>query len=179
MKIKDAGRNGALIFARKNNLLNFVLVDSDSTKIISPKEGLEMFKKYSESSYSGADEKLESYLARFKANPKIDDRKLPQKEKGLCDYIDFLKNEYDLQDEYLDRLREAVVHSAISNYAMKEMLKILKVAAEGREEITESLQKLRLLVPEVYLDKLISSIDEHKREIEDAQIIIIEQLSKD
>ncbi len=79
----------------------------------------------------------------------------------------------------MDRLREAVVHSAISNYAMKEMLKILKVAAEGREEITESLQKLRLLVPEVYLDKLISSIDEHKREIEDAQIIIIEQLSKD
>ncbi len=179
VKIKDAGRNGALIFARKNNLLNFVLVDSDFTKIISPKEGLEMFKKYSESSYSRTDEKLESYLAWFKANLKIDDLKLSQKEKKLCDYIDFLKNEYDLQDEYLDRLREAVVHSAISNYAMKEMLKILKAAAEGREEITESLQKLRSLVPEAYLDKLISSIDEHKREIEDAQIIIIEQLSKD
>lgn len=179
VKINKADKNGVLVFTRKNNILNFVLVDDNSCEVISPKDGLAIFKKNCESNYSKTDEMLEKYMSYLKSKFRINSQILSRSEQELVNYIDFFEQEYNLKSEYLSKLKKAITHSAIPNYAVKELLRKLKDVARSTGKNLNWLNELQLIVPEKYLENIVSSIEQYSKRIEDAQIIIIEQLSKD
>jgi len=172
-KILNAEFNGALIFTRKNHLLNFELVKEDELFNISAREGLNYFKSMCSHKYDKVDKKLEEYLKLFRNRKPTDSVRLSRAEREFLSGVEYLISRNFDEKNYLDDLRKVIKSLMLPKYLVRQGNDLIKGILQ--EKI--GFEKLKKLIPHEYVKRMISKFTNENRE--DAEIILIEEFSEE